>query len=221
VSSWSPAEVRQIVEAERAGRPFLLWRDSAGGLQLRSLDNRGQLTIGRSGSSNIPLNGDGEVSRLHALLEQLGEEWTLVDDGLSRNGTFLNGERLSTRRRLADGDLLRFGETVVEYRDPSQVLTAVTVTGSGVAPVDVVTVTQRAILVALCRPYRAVMGHPRPATNAEIASEVFLGVDAVKAHLRALYKQFGLSELPQNQKRTQLAIDAMRAGLVPNLIAKP
>ena len=34
-----------------------------------------------------------------------------MDDGLSRNGTFVNGERLSGRRRLTDGDTLRFGGT--------------------------------------------------------------------------------------------------------------
>jgi hypothetical protein len=45
---------------------------------------------------------------------------------------------------------------------------------------------------------------------------VFLGVDAVKSHLRALYRQFGVSDLPQNQKRAQLALDAMRSGVTPN-----
>jgi hypothetical protein len=214
--SWSPAELRQIVETERAGRPFLLWRGAAGELRVRGLGDVTQLTIGRSRSSEIALESDAEVSRLHALLEQLGEEWTLIDDGLSRNGTFVNGERLGTRRRLTDGDLLRFGKTVLEYRDPAHVSSPVTTTGTGTPPVQVLTPTQRSILVALCRPYRTVTGHPRPATNAEIAGEVFLGVDAVKSHLRALYRQFGVSHLPQNQKRAQLAMDAMRAGVTPS-----
>jgi hypothetical protein len=220
MSGWSTAELKQIVVAERAGRPFLTWRDAAGELQLRGLGDRTQLTIGRRGSSDVVIVGDGEVSRLHALLEQFGEDWTVLDDGLSRNGTFVNGERLTARSRLVDGDELRFGGTVIEYRDPSHVSTPVTVTGSPVAGVAGLTPTQRLILTALCRPYRAVNGHPRPATNAEIAADVFLGLDSVKSHLRILYRVFGVSDLPQNQKRTQLALDAMRSGFVSEHTAR-
>ena len=39
--------------------------------------------------------------------------WVLVDDGLSSNGTFVNGERLNGTRRLDDGDTIRFGTTTV------------------------------------------------------------------------------------------------------------
>ena len=56
---------------------------------------------------------DSEVSRLHAQLEPVGRDWIVVDDGLSRNGTFVNGERVNGRRRLRDGDRLVFGETPV------------------------------------------------------------------------------------------------------------
>ena len=34
-------------------------------------------------------------------------DWTVVDDGLSRNGTYVNGERIHGRRRLVDGDTPR------------------------------------------------------------------------------------------------------------------
>jgi hypothetical protein len=64
--------------------------------------------------------------------------------------------------------------------------------------------TQHRILVALCRPARGGNGFAPPATNQEIADEVFLSVDAVKAHLRALYRKFGIEELPHNQKRARL-----------------
>ena len=64
--------------------------------------------------------------------------------------------------------------------------------------------TQHRILVALCRPATGGNGFAPPATNQEIADEVFLSVDAVKAHLRTLYRKFGIEELPQNQKRARL-----------------
>ena len=37
---------------------------------------------------------------MHAALERVGDAWALIDDGLSHNGTWVNGERLIGRRRL-------------------------------------------------------------------------------------------------------------------------
>ena len=69
--------------------------------------------------NDVPLAWDEEVSRLHAELEHIKGEWALVDDGLSRNGSYLNGERIKGRHRLRDGDRLCFGRTVVLYRAPT------------------------------------------------------------------------------------------------------
>ena len=45
---------------------------------------------------------------------------------------------------------------------------------------------------------------------------MFLTVDAVKAHLRVLFDRYGLSELPQNEKRARLVATVLDAGvLVP------
>ncbi len=66
------------------------------------------------------------------------------------------------------------------------------------------TETQHQILEALCRPAMSGNRYATPATNQEIAAEVFLSVDAVKGHLRALYRKFGVEPLPQNQKRARL-----------------
>jgi DNA-binding NarL/FixJ family response regulator len=60
--------------------------------------------------------------------------------------------------------------------------------------------TQRAILPALCRPIAAGNHFATPATNQEIAEAVFLSVDAVKGHLRTLYRKFGIEDLPHNQR---------------------
>ena len=66
------------------------------------------------------------------------------------------------------------------------------------------TQTQKEILEALCRPQMDGNRWATPATNQEIASKVFLSVDAVKAHLRVLYRKFGVEPLPHNQKRARL-----------------
>jgi ATP/maltotriose-dependent transcriptional regulator MalT len=69
------------------------------------------------------------------------------------------------------------------------------------------------VLVALCRPCKG-GSYATPASNQQIADEVFLSVDAVKTHLRALFNDFGLAHLPQNQKRATLAERAMQLGVV-------
>ena len=75
-----------------------------------------RLTVGRGDRADLNLESDPEVSRLHAELELLDDDWIVADDGLSRNGSFVNGERVVGRRRLQDGDALRFGSTVVLFR---------------------------------------------------------------------------------------------------------
>jgi len=72
--------------------------------------------------------------------------------------------------------------------------------------------TQHRILAALCRPVSGGDRFATPATNQEIGEEVFLSVDAVKAHLRTLYGKFGIEDLPQNQKRARLAELAIEGG---------
>jgi hypothetical protein len=82
-------------------------------------------------------------------------------------------------------------------------------------PNDVrLTDTQLGILAALCRPLAGGNHFATPATNQEIAAEVFLSVDAVKGHLRTLYRKFGIEDLPHNQKRARLVELAIEGGYV-------
>jgi hypothetical protein len=116
----TPAELKEIIAAERTGHPFLVWRTDDGEQRLLMLDQeRWRVTIGRDPTADVPLPWDAEVSRSHALLEQVGRGWTVVDDGLSRNGSFVNGARVIGRRRLRDKDRMVFGATPVTYRETS------------------------------------------------------------------------------------------------------
>jgi hypothetical protein len=84
-------------------------------------------------------------------------------------------------------------------------------------PNDVrLTDTQLGILAALCRPLAAGNHFATPATNQEIAAEVFLSVDAVKGHLRTLYRKFGIEDLPHNQKRARLVELTIEGGYLPS-----
>ena len=61
-----------------------------------------------------------DVSRLHCELERVGGHWVLAVHGLSRNGTFLNGERMHGERALRDGDTVRIGATRLTFRAPGE-----------------------------------------------------------------------------------------------------
>ncbi len=208
-------ELKARIEAERRGAPFLVYREAEGRQLIRELDGgNDRLTVGRSEAADVCLEFDPEVSRVHAEIERLGDDWTLGDDGLSRNGSFVNGERVVGRRRLRDGDALRFGDTLVLFRAPTQAADEETVSATGRPDVSRVTDTQRRVLVALCRPFREGSEFASPATNQQVADEVFLSVDAVKANLRALFETFEVGDLPQNQKRIRLAELALRSGVI-------
>ena len=69
------------------------------------------LVIGRDVNNDIVVN-DAEVSRTHTRLT-LQADGYLVEDLASTNGTFVNGQRLTTPRLLRSGDMLGLGETVV------------------------------------------------------------------------------------------------------------
>lgn len=118
----SPEELERQRAAERHGDPYLLYRDGDGGLQILSLPGSWeQITIGRSTATEVSIQWDPEVSTYHAQLERVGDDWALSDDGLSRNGSFVNGEKVGGRRLLYNGDKLRFGRTQVTFHAPLQV----------------------------------------------------------------------------------------------------
>jgi len=212
----SAVELKAQIEAERLGRPFLVHRNREGEQRIVTVPVDAEaLWVGRGSSAHLRLDWDPEVSGLHAQLELVGADCTLVDEGLSRNGSFVNGERVIGRRRLRDGDTLRFGRTAVLYRAPEagedSVETALSgdaLDAAGVSP------AQRRVLVALCRPFRDGPAFATPATNQEIAAELQLSVDAVKTHLRALFEKFELGDAPQNRKRLELVQRALQSGLI-------
>jgi len=208
----TPEELKERIEAERRGRPFLLYRNGEDVQRIVDLDDAPErFTIGRSESNGVALSWDAEVSRVHAGLERLGDEWTLVDDGLSHNGSFIDGERVR-RARLRDRDAITTGRTVILFRSPSATESLRTATSAQHA-MPVVTAAQRRVLVALCRPY-ADSAYATPPSNRQIAEELVLGVETIKTHVKALFDAFELGDVPGDRKRTALAQLALQTGLV-------
>jgi pSer/pThr/pTyr-binding forkhead associated (FHA) protein len=210
----SAPELKAQIEAEREGRPFLVFRDGSGEQVIKPLATDAELWVGRSCSADVRLEWDAEVSSLHAQIEVVRDECTLVDDGLSRNGSFVGEERVHGRRHLRDGDALRFGQTVVVYRRPGEDAPEATAIAGEVPAAATVSPAQRKVLLALCRPYKDGDAFATPATNQQIGEELHLGVDAVKTHMRALFEKLGVGDIPQNQKRVALAERALQSGIV-------
>jgi FHA domain-containing protein len=118
-------ESAALADARRRGDPYLLYADGEGRERVLSMpDSWERVTIGRGMASDVPLPWDAGVSTVHATLERLGDDWILIDEGLSRNGTFVNEEQVAGRRRLLDGDRLRFGATEISFNAPFQVVDA-------------------------------------------------------------------------------------------------
>ncbi len=210
----SAPELKAQIEAEREGRPFLVFRDGEGEQVILPIEANAELWVGRSPSADVRLEWDEEVSALHAQVEVVRDECTLVDDGLSRNGSFVNEERVHGRRHLRDGDSLRFGRTVVVYRRPGEDAPEATAIATELPAAATVSPAQRKVLLALCRPYKDGEAFATPATNQQIGEELHLSVDAVKTHMRALFEKLGVGDLPQNQKRVALVERALQSGMV-------
>ncbi|HUE95762.1 MAG TPA: FHA domain-containing protein [Longimicrobiaceae bacterium] len=73
-----------------------------------------QYTIGREAANEIAIK-DASVSSRHARLTRTADGF-LLEDLESRNGTFVNGERLTGKRVLANGDVVRFGKVILTFQ---------------------------------------------------------------------------------------------------------
>src|SRR5205085_3545612 len=201
-----------MAREQRGVTAFLVFTDEQGYQRTFSLDaGADAVRIGRGAGVELRLAWDREASRVHAELQRLGEGWAISDDGLSANGTYVNGERIHGRRRLASGDRIQVGQTALVFRALSAEGSSTFVPALGQPPVELSRMQER-VLLALSRPYRNGSAHAVPATNREIADELSLSVDAVKTHLRVLFGKFGIGGLAQNQKRARLVELAFARG---------
>jgi pSer/pThr/pTyr-binding forkhead associated (FHA) protein len=212
-----PRDRLRIREAEATGAPFLVLRDDSGAQRIVPLaEDRATSIVGRSPESDVAIEWDDRVSRTHAQLTRVGRRWHVEDEGLSRNGTFVNEQRVHGRRPLRDGDVVRVGHTAIVFRAPlsGRGASMPTAPESRLAEPPPLSAGQRRVLDALCRPCLAPGGPHPPASNEQIAAELHLSIDAVKAHLRQLFRRFDIEELPQIQKRTALVRIAIEAGIL-------
>ena len=208
----------------------MTYRDADGRLVIHAL-RRSPVTIGRSSSADICLRWDTRVSRLHARLELVGEDpaidWTVVD-GESRNGSYVNGERIRGRAHLREGDGLSVGTTLLVFRvgepagshadadrpEPGGTLSDATMFGGPIVTRASLSDSMYRVLLTLAGPNRESREAVPTATDDEIANQLFLNVDTVRAHLQILFERFGVATLPADQRRDALVAMARARGLL-------
>lgn len=190
------------------------------------------MTIGRSSSADICLSWDTRVSRMHARLELVGDDlahdWTVVD-GSSRNGSYVNGERIRGRAHLREGDGLSVGRTLLVFRvgltgpggdepgDPrTEQVSLSDATMFGGPPVTRASLSDSLyrVLLALAGPADETVATPHAVTEEEIAARLFLNLETVRAHLGVLFERFGVATLPPDQRRNALVAMARARGLL-------
>lgn len=161
-------------------------------------------TVGRGASMQVRLDHPG-VSRLHAELVRRGPFLYVSDAGLSRNGTFVNGERI-VQALLSDGDVVTFGG--VRTRIAGTALPRSTTVPGG----PTLSARECDVLVALCRPAYDGGVFASAQTAVGIAAELVVTEAAVKQHLLRLYAKFGVPAGPD--RRTRLANTVIASGVL-------
>ena len=185
-----------------------IWKPS--GRELFELSGQ-RVTIGNASTNLVSLNHDTTVSRLHAVLENLGFAWSIRDVG-SRNGTYLNGEKISAERVLRSGDELRMGSSRLIFLEVKQTDHDETETVEPAQRPPRLTPRELEVLVVLCRPL--VSGDPFPelASVRQMALKLFVTEAAIKQHLQNLYDKFAVPA--EGERRVRLANEAIRRGAV-------
>jgi DNA-binding CsgD family transcriptional regulator len=164
------------------------------------------MTVGTLESNDVVVDADG-VSRVHAVFERFGDTWCVRDLG-SRNGTFVNGERIIGERALHSSDEIVLGRLRLLFRGPARGTET-----AAIAQAPRLTQRERDVLVALCRPLLMGDAFTEPASIRAIAAELVVSDAAVKHHLSRLYVKFDVGAHGE-RRRVQLANAAIARGSV-------
>ncbi|MDA8185121.1 MAG: FHA domain-containing protein [Actinomycetota bacterium] len=184
-----------------------IWTRS--GVKLVPLD-RGPVAIGKRSGGDVVVDDDRTMSRLHAVVEPVGSGWCIRDLG-SRNGTFVNGQRIWAQQALHRGDQIRVGSTRIVFRDDEPAAPVSQTVAAERAPE--LTRRERDVLMALCRPLLAGGVFREPASVREMAGVLMVSEAAVKQHLSHLYDKFSLYDASE-RRRVRLANEALARGAV-------
>lgn len=210
--AWVPVPAGDLdaVRAARVSRPLLLVHEPGGRLAAAALRADARWGLGRQESLPLALPWDERVSRLHAVVERHGDIVVIEDNDLSRNGTYVNGTRITGRVQLRHGDIVRCGGTDLTVVLPRAEQVGATVV-AGDALLDLragdFTPMEQRVLAAF-----AVAGSAAP-TNADVGVTLGVGSETVKTHLARIYGKLRDAGHTDRAQRGALAEVAQQLGL--------
>jgi predicted ATPase len=220
------ALVSERIMAEHRGRPFLAYRDDKGRQRVVDLDERdSRVTVGRRSDNDISIPWDGEVSRLHAVLDRGRFGWTVTDDGMSRNGSFVNGSSVSGSKSLEDGDVLRFGDTIILYRAPTTTTVQPEIGGTrattfvSLSLLPMLTDGERKLLEALCQSWDLASGRSEERAI-RVTTDLGLEQQEVREVLHVLFAKLHVEQATPAQELAQLVGRARSLGLATEPVGR-
>ncbi len=216
LGSQTPEEHEERQAALDRGEPFLLFRDGDGRQRIVALGEGVEaVTIGRRYEADISLPWDpGGLAPARRALAARGR----VDDRRRRLVPERHvGQRAAPRRPPAAGRR-RPGQD--RPHDPRLPLAGRHRPGADDGPGRA---QRHAALLraaaahpasALCRPLFADGDGFNPSSDLEVADETGIDVDVVTQELDLLARLFGLEDMPRPERRAEVALLAVRSGLV-------
>jgi sigma-B regulation protein RsbU (phosphoserine phosphatase) len=160
---------------------------SAAGMAARKFPLEKPVTsIGRSSMNDLPIS-DKMLSRQHARIVKDDNGGLLVEDLGSRNGTFLNGERLAAPQPLKAGDRITLGGVTLKLESEST--TRVRIEAGGVDALD------NTILKASAELLRAQHQETDPRLPAEQLSKLIESLRVVNELTIELLRDVSVDEL--------------------------
>jgi pSer/pThr/pTyr-binding forkhead associated (FHA) protein len=148
--------------------------------------------LGRNEDNDVVLDNP-RVSRYHARIVWTGRDYR-IEDVASTNGTWLNGERVSGRHLLKDGDVIQLGDVTLAFEVQGR--ETLTMPG-GLPKPDGLTPREAEVLCLLA------LGKP----NTEIAADLVLSVRTVERHVTNIYAKTG------SRNRSEATSYALARGL--------
>jgi len=194
------AEFRVEDAAREQGRAYVRYRDGTGFNAVALDPAASPVYIGRDAGCGVEIVHDARVSRRHARLIFGAGQWS-IEDGPSRNGTFVEGERTTGEQILADATVFSVGTTLLSLHVPHGSNVVPTLADEPPARRLHPSPTQHKVLVELSRPYfdRDVKVPVAP-TNADIAGRLGYQVTTIRDAVSDLYRQAGLARGATDQR---------------------
>ena len=198
------AEFRIEDAVREQGHAYVRYRDG-GDYNAVALDPAASpIYIGRDAGCGVRIVNDARVSRRHARLIFGAGQWS-IEDGPSRNGTYVEGERTTGEQILEDATTFTVGKTLLSLHVPPGSSVVTTLADAPATRRLHPNATQRKVLVELVRPFfERDDSVPSTPTNSEIADRLGYQAATIRDAISDLYRQAGITRGARDQ-RAELA----------------